>query len=167
MMAGLATGVPALASNFGAGGGIYFADSATHDFFNDKLTSRFVNATSWVRTNVINPTDLNTTSASSHGANVDVVSMDGNFGCAWYGRVSCAAVAAGSKCNHWHVSYDLDCGALTDGEARSVVCEELGHTVGLRHGSTGTNRSSCLARPVNWSNVRWSSHDRAHVNGRY
>jgi hypothetical protein len=77
------------------------------------------------------------------------------------------------RCNNW--LNDTVCGwgevnlnvvyYDTAGEARSLMCEEVGHSLGLDHDWNATN--SCMKRPVCWACTRLSSHDVNVVNTNY
>lgn len=51
----------------------------------------------------------------------------------------------------------------TNTEAKSLACEELGHSVGLAH--SGEVNTSCMSQQ--WDQTQLSTHDRAHLNAIY
>lgn len=47
-------------------------------------------------------------------------------------------------------------------EARSLMCEEVGHAIGLAHYCEG---NSCISQ--DWTDTDWTHHDDSVVNGIY
>jgi hypothetical protein len=58
----------------------------------------------------------------------------------------------------------------TDNNERSITCQELGHTIGLRHATSGTGdpdwANSCM-KVNNQTKITTTTHDRSHINARY
>ena len=141
--------------------------------FRNNLTVLFSDAADYVRLNSMNPTDLTTLYVSNvNDAYLNVVDNDcGNTG--WAGMWSCASWGAMNICNRGDVIMNQNgcCvpgGSYSTTEARSVMCEELGHGVRLDHNADGaTNVGSCMATPVNWNNYFWNTHDDGHVSFAY
>lgn len=58
----------------------------------------------------------------------------------------------------------------TDNNERAVTCHELGHTIGLRHATSGTGdadyANSCMVNG-NQTKITTTTHDRDHIDARY
>lgn len=149
----------ASASNFYAGGGVFFANSSFLDFYYYEASQFTIDSTRWERENVYDPTDLNS-GYSGHDVS-DYTISDSATGNS-YGYYQCQQVNsfAPDRCVHGHIriyaNYNPD--ATT---RRSTLCQEIGHGVGLQHNSgagcmNGANNSPWLG-----------DHNRNHINGRY
>lgn len=148
------------ASNFGAYGGVFFANGNNHYFFYYNTSSFTNDQTNWVRANDFDPTDLSTFYTSVHDQSDLTISdsVDGNS----YGFYQCQATSSvyPNRCNHAHVHIytSWNQSATT---RRSTLCQEVGHSVGLQHdGSSG-----CMNSAANSPYL--TSHDVGHINGRY
>lgn len=165
------------ATNFtGANGqtgcNVNVADNRTHGFFNNALTTATANAVAWTRTNNYDPTDINTTTASSQTALTDVVSFDADYegvtcGQTWccnagsglIGYSMCQALNSANECEQDFIYYDTDfMGPQSDANERSLACHETAHSVGLTH-----RNGSCVETPVP-NNPALSTHDISHIN---
>lgn len=179
----LILGEPGMASNFsgangrtgcGNGSPVNMADNATHGFFYSNLKDTTRTAQNATRTNVYNPTDINTITVSTVTSTTDVVVYDNDYttycGYTWdgsgglYGLTTCVSLNSANECEKHEVRYDnsdLDPASAANREA--MACHETGHTVGLLHRNTDT---SCIANPFTGARVL-SSHDRSHINANY
>lgn len=160
LLASLVFAGSASASNFGAFGGVFFANGNNHYFFYYN-TSAFTNdQTNWVRAVDLDPTDLATFYTSSHDAS-DVTISDSVDGPS-YGFYQCQAVSPsfGDRCNHAHVHIYTSWNASAT-TRRSTLCQEVGHSLGLQHDGSGGCMNSAANSPY------FTSHDVAHINGRY
>ncbi len=174
----IALALPAAASNFGStsvGGdpptSVSLGDNASHSVNFPAVEDPQKNATIWAFNNIYNPTDLTMFETSSSSA--DVFVYDFEFGLnGLHGWVVCpsGAQTGGSHPNRWCVGqqlrYNLSYPAAFDtaAERRVIACHELGHTVGLRHPTSGV---SCMRNPINFSNSDLNDHDRSHINSYY
>lgn len=146
---------PMAASNFGAYGGVYFADNSNHYFIYVGLTTNFTNASNNARTTDLDPTDLATFITSYHD-NADVAVYDENHGDAgYYGYYNCVTVLAGdgTRCDHAHVVFNQWAGLGWDlTKERSTACHEsdtrLGcsttTSIGAACATTSTSRSTSI-----------------------
>ena len=84
----------------------------------------------------------------------------------WFGRWYCNTWGAGNVCNVGTVNINLFPKPplpLNDIEARSIVCEEVGHSVGLAHSGAA---DSCMSQ--DWNDTLLNAHDKGEIlNGRY
>jgi hypothetical protein len=158
------------ASNFGPQGNcgdgyccVCYANNKTHKVFYS-LSTQFKRAMNYVRTNIYNPTDVNTV-GSSH-ANSDVAAFTMNYQYSgWYGVVDCIDYKNKKVCDHWHLHTNTFYGPNSRKEARAISCHEFGHTLGLQHTSaSGTCMKSAAPSALP---LRLRKHDRQHLNKRY
>jgi len=129
----------------------------------------------WVIHNRLNPTDM-TAYHSTHATNPDVWAMDNDYGnnlaIAW---VDCPANAStgGSGTALWCRGQYLRFNSFYEGSAdgRSLACEELGHTVGLRHNTHPDNftYASCMGVSPTFGELTfYSGHETTdHINANY
>jgi hypothetical protein len=162
----ITTGVAATAhgTNFGA----YYTNGRSMTFHYSNLTTGFRDASNWARKNVMNPTDLNTSTTSTFSMSNDANVYDRDYGdTGWVGIVDCRSAASSTVCNSFRIRFNTSY-RFTTAQRRYVACHEFGHAVGLKHRSS---TSSCMGTPLPGSptsaQLAWSSHDRNHVNGRY
>ena len=115
------------------------------------MSPRNASATDWARTNVLNPTDINTYS-DSYSATTDVIVQDGYYstlcGFTWFhptsspnGAVGLAMCddLSGSACEQFLAYYNQYFTDISDlSYVRSLAAHESGHTLGLLHHRTGT-----------------------------
>lgn len=129
-----------------------------------QLTDRMASATTWTRTENINPTDMNTSRTDNHDAS-HVAVFDGQYSDSWAGFAPCDQYMWGNNniCTHWHVFYNMRLESFfsTNERRHHLACQETGHTTGLEHVD---NMSSCLGA---WEYTHFTDHDRRHINGRY
>jgi len=169
---------PAHANWFGITGvaGLCVGGNITdnHDmyFAYTDTTTALTNAANWTRTNLMNPTDLNTFTVSSPTDHTDVVVLDryydnycdfpwtkdGNIGLR--GFTSCEVESSTHRCDQQVVrisDYSLDL-FTTDGD-RTLVCHEFGHAIGLKH----RDNPGCM-KNGDFGESHYTDHDRAHIN---
>jgi hypothetical protein len=189
--AGLLTGVPAQASNFGStscGGSPTNCVSLTNNIWHvirwdGQVGNQIPNideAVLWALSNVYNPTDLVAYRDESDSLpDVWVHDFDYGYNNGVVGWVVCSSDntgTGGSHPNHWcrgqharfnaYFYYNYYGFFDTDAQSRNVACHELGHTLGLRH-RTDT-RSSCMWTYAGDGGASTlDSHDRSHINGTY
>jgi len=169
------------ASNFsgetGAFAGCYnnMADNRDHFFYYEALTSATSTAVNWSRTNNYNPTDLNTFTDAVRTSGTDVVAFDADYegescGKTWMVNASTPGVIgltlcqslSSLRCQQFFVYFDNDwMGPASAAQENSLACHELGHSVGLLHGSAG-----CMVATNNAS-TSLTDHDRSHINTYY
>lgn len=135
-------------------------------------------ASTWVRNNVINPTTLDTTTASSHTEKTDIVVSSANYtilceavtGLEWYpygdliGLYQCEVLTPSGRCDHAIIRVYKDyVNYISDTRARRIMCHEFGHAFALKHRSAG---DGCIqtpaedAAPGTW----YTPHDLNHLN---
>ena len=137
------------------------------------LSTRFTNASDFVRINRLNPTDINATrTADTTIRTVNLHDTDyGNTG--WSGEYQCMSgfsYLGVWVCEDGRVRYNLSSsvapgGSYDDTEARSLACEEMGHAMGLDHDYGAGGVGSCMSQ--NWGATDYSSHDREQLNAWY
>ena len=127
------------------------ADSAAHGFYYVSMSPRNASAMDWARTNVLNPTHINTYS-DSLTSTTDVVVDDGYYtvlcGLPWFhpdsspegvvGLAYCHSLTGWNACEQFRLymnQYFTDISALDWVQALAV--HEAGHTLGLMHRSSG------------------------------
>ncbi|MEV6965877.1 matrixin family metalloprotease [Hamadaea sp. NPDC051192] len=153
------------------------ADNATHSFHNVDLSTAMVNATSWARTNNVDPTDINTTTDPSLDGLTDVVVRDRYYvdfcGHDWYrsstnggvvGLATCDDTNSADECEQHTVRYNnyfVDNTSLTN--ERGLACHEIGHTLGLAHRTSKSCMQQGYPKPLN----NYSAHDAEHINNNY
>jgi hypothetical protein len=164
---------PALAGPFKEG---YYADSAAHTFLYPDMQYSASNRdwAVWVdesRANDVDPTDVETFRVTYHYKSgltypyVDVswwtTDMEDAPGAAW-----CDKVYSGSKCDHWHVTFDRL--ITTDLTQEFIACQEIAHTLGLGHNndsdSTKEHRS-CTANDEDAYQAHGGTGDQHHLTG--
>jgi hypothetical protein len=123
-------------------------------------------AVNWVVTNQYNPTNLQAdfrTASDCPDASYDVCVFDSFYGnTGWIGVNQCITNTTGSHpnqvCSLAFNKYNL---SFTPNTKRSLVCEELGHSVGLRH--RFTDPVSCMSQQGDVL----VTHDKNHINANY
>jgi len=149
-------------------------DSSPHSFYYSKLSSPVKNAADATRQR-LSYTDLATKSHSTQYATTDVVIIDKYYvsycDVDWFDGVSgatgherCNALTSTGKCETADVRismYFVD--LLPTSYEHSLLCHEIGHSIGLTHTSDTT---SCL-KPSTYSSVTYSTHDIGHINANF
>lgn len=156
------------------------ADNATHDFYYSELTSKVAAATTWVRENEIDPTDMTTSRVSSYNNYTDVLMIDQYYddycGIDWVrsrldggtvGLTTCNAITSIDRCEQSDVRisnrYTEDDATAT--QIRGWVCHENGHAIGLKHRDPETNSFGCMSTPP--AAPGFTSHDLVHINAAF
>lgn len=174
---------PAGAGNFtgangrtGCSGGspVNMADNRDHYFWYEDVTSAVSSAVNYTRTNVYNPTDVNTHNASGNTATTDVVVRDQDYstycGYSWHpggglwGLTTCDSTNSAGECEKHTVRYDIsyfNVAGTTD--ERGLACHETGHTLGLTHRDTD---SRCMKTYGPYPTTL-ADHDINHLNANY
>lgn len=181
--AGLAIATPAAATNWSGATGatgctaVNKADSPAHGFYYLNLTSSNATAMNWARTNVLDPTDINTY-YDTYTSITDVVVMDNYWtsadcGFSWWtnpvaGGVVGAAVCkslSGSSCEQfWLYMNQYWTDASANDWVQAMAAHEAGHTIGLLHRTSGTTvMQSGYPKPSRY----FDTHDTNHVNSNY
>lgn len=117
------------------------------------LNTTTITDVNWARTNSVDPTDVNTSGASSQST-ADVVVEDSNYstfcGFTWHsstadgvvGLAKCNALWSGpftGYCDRFGVYIDTSfTGATTQANRRALAAHEIGHTLGAYHESGTT-----------------------------
>ncbi len=147
--------------------------NSTVDFGQVNLTIGFHDALHYVDENAVEPTHIQTILHHHGGTEVEV--FDADYGSSAYGWYEChSSYVSGGKvvCTQSHVHINLSAsppgGTWSDVERGSLMCEEIGHALGLAHDYTANGQFSCMGRPVNW-NIRDfnAEHDDLILNGMY
>lgn len=131
------------------------------------LISLFENAFNDNNTHDIAPTRIFSNPVNNSCNNGDVRINDYAYDQSLYiGWWECHAIAEGGNiCDAGHIHIDLNETAYSAGDALSLVCEEIGHSIGLGHRpeSTGT---TCMKGV--WANRHLDTdHDRNVINANY
>lgn len=167
---------PAEASNFGWNGTIFLSDDSNLIIYYSSLTSRVATSVDGVRGESLDPTNLITTRVTTHGSGIrqaDISVVDEYYGdTGWSGQSVCQQSYYAYFndpdmvyfCVHNHVRINLSSYRNnTDRSRKHVVCQELGHAVGLRH---TTLDGSCM-ESGDFSETTLSKHDAGHINTQY
>ena len=135
------------------------------------LTAAYATAVSNVVADVYSPTDLNAYSLVNDSACYTanrICTFDYDYGNnGFFGWTACVSgTSSGTNpnrtCGRQFVRFNLN---YSPPSVSRLVCHELGHTVGLRHGD---ETNSCMFDPITGStSSTLTSHDRAHIDGRY
>lgn len=165
----LATSSPVAATNdlgHKAGG------NSTVTFLKYYLTTVVSNAFNFNDMNSIEVTDIATTINTTTNPDNDIYYprevnvYDADYGdTGWYGRWACTTWGSFGVCVVGAVNINLFPEPplpLNDAEARSLVCEEVGHAVGLAH---SRDANSCMSQ--DWALTLLNAHDKGILNGRY
>lgn len=161
---GLTATLPASASN---DLGVRVPDGTPVYLYRNNLTSGFSDAVEFVRQNGINPTDMTSLYASSVSKTYINIA-DNDYGATgWYGLYNCATGPNSGVCKRGDVLINLYAPYVPGGtwsatERRSLVCEEVGHALGLAHDFT---RNGCMSQ--DWAASDYTAHDDAHLNSWY
>lgn len=137
-------------------------ENSTVTFNRSQLTTNITNAFNYNDVNSVEPTDISTT-LFTNSTQKEVNIYDYNYGdTGWYGRWFCQTFKSGTLwCLDGRVQINLYW-SYTVTQARSLVCEEVGHSVGLSHSA---ENASCMSQQ--WDKTLLSSHDRAQLNNKY
>lgn len=155
------------------------ADNSGHSYWYEDLQSENVAATDWTRVNNMDPTDINTSRASSLSSLTDVVVRDRYYvdycGYDWYstssggivGLVTCDSLVSGSsRCEqHSMRMSNTFTDNTTTTNVRGLACHENGHTIGLAH--RAADAPSCMHQGYPKNALAYDSHDRSHINTNY
>lgn len=153
--------LPATIASAGNDLGHKAGSNATVTFNHSLLETNAHNAAHYNDENSIEPTDIST-SLYHETAGLEVNIYDYNYGnTGWYGRWYCRRWS-GSICLEGVVQINLSYGPYTVTEMRSLMCEEVGHSVGLAH--SGEN-ASCMSQQ--WDKTLLTSHDKGILNAKY
>jgi len=149
------------------------ADNASHNIYQGGLRVDTVAALTWARTNVVDPTNVNTNAVSTSTSTTDVIAVNNyytnecghNWASGVFGAVSCHSVTASGRCQQHYMRINL---TYMDSEGtsteRAVLAHEMGHTLGLAH------RSETYANMYPYwpqATAYWDSHDVGHINTNY
>jgi hypothetical protein len=115
----------------------------------------------------IAPTDIFTTLA--HSCNeAEVRINDAEFGLSQpKGFYHCHAMSGPQNCSNAHAHINRSYPDIPEnyGPTEHVVCEEIGHSVGLGHHSQNSNLDSCLVLLSGKRHL--AGHDKNHLNDNY
>ncbi|GMQ97861.1 MAG: hypothetical protein BMS9Abin17_0364 [Acidimicrobiia bacterium] len=145
--------------------------NSTVTFKHLNLASTMHDAAHNTDTTDVEPTDVYT--LIYHTGTREVTINDYSYNSSAYGWYEChSSYLSGGVliCTNSHVHIDLYLvgapnppgSSYSTTEARSLMCEEVGHAIGLAHSSEG---SSCMSGA--WDDTDWTSHDDGVVNGIY
>ena len=137
------------------------------------LSNNFTSAVDFNDVNNIEPTDISSimyTNAAWGFGEVNIYDADyGNV--IWQGNWSCRDWGAPGDgiCDLGRVQFNQYWGPYPSQEAKSLACEEIGHSVGLDHsdGSTVPDQwfASCMSQ--NPAEIYLSNHDETHLQAWY
>ena len=97
--------------------------------------------------------------ASQHSQS-DMSVLDDYYDVSWAGYYHCEDAYSSSECGHGHARLNLK-KVSTTSYGKHVMCQELGHSLGLKH----RDSDSCMKTGSSYK--YYNSHDVAHVDGRY
>ncbi len=159
---------PALAEHFRNEPGLYFGDDrdGTIDFQQCELTTKYHDAWHLNNDHDIEPTDVVVTTGHTCD-NLDVRVNDWDYGAngkaGWW---ECHSVAGdGVTCDTGHVHINLNT-TKTDGEALHILCQEIGHSVGLGHRPDATT-ATCMDNSDSWDKRHLDAHDSNVINSNH
>jgi hypothetical protein len=131
-------------TNFGPAKGQLYADNGNHSYYYDAgHTSEARAATDWSINTSYQTTNMYFygTTTDIHGSNdlwFTVDPIDPSLA----GQTSCRALQDADECEHWHIIYQETGAGAFDAKStalqRNTACHEMGHSVGLADGSTGS-----------------------------
>lgn len=135
--------------------------------YRNYLTTAWSDTVEWVRQNNWNPTDL-TTLYASYVSSTYVNIVDNDYGATgWVGAETCGTGPNNSGvCQRSDVMINqypayIPGGSWSLTERRSLMCEEMGHSLGMNHNSY----NGCMSQ--DWADSFYSSHDIGHINSWY
>ena len=128
------------------------------------LSAQFNTQVNNVLSESVNPTDITLQIAIDQAAaNWEVNIYDANYGdTGWAGHWNCQVWGSMTVCTQGRVRLNQVV-SYTNQEAKSLACEEIGHSLGLAH-SNEVN-ASCMSQQ--WNQTKLSTHDRNHLNSIY
>lgn len=144
---------------------------STVSFNHSSLTTIFHDAAHTTDSTDIEPTDI-TTSLFHDTAGKEISIYDFTYESQYYGWYECHASEWKNQktiCYNGHVHIDLfdpPGGSYSVTEANALMCQEVGHSVGLAH---SVQWGSCMYDPLptRWFETDFSTHDDGVVNGIY
>lgn len=152
------------------------ADNPGQNYEYTYLTTRMANATDWARTNVIDPTRVDTWIDQTPDEHTDVLVTDTYYhtlcGYNWVdddtpsgvvGLTTCEKLTSVGNCDQHLVRYDLyfTDNADLDGR-RGLACHENGHALGLAHPEdSGDPTTTCMKTGYPRPLLDYSSHDKS------
>lgn len=164
-------------------------DNANQVYDYQNLTSADYNAIQWVRVNVIDPTDIDTSLVASSTPHTDVLVRDGAYvdycGIDWYqpndpdggvvGLGRCLALVEGKlSCDQHELRMNTNFTSIASTyDVRSLACHESGHTLGLMHRPYYADplekhfTLSCMVTGYPKKSNTFDFHDGQHVNTNY
>lgn len=158
----------ALADAYGTGGADtgYLPDSADQTWCTyPSLVDAWYTPIKDSLNNLDSQTDMTDTYVSGCGPYTDAIfslSNSSSMGAGVRGSTQCTAFTGGGRCETAQIK--LNTQLLTDyTQRRKTACHELGHSVGLSHGST---YGGCMVSGVS-SNSTYSSHHVSHINATF
>lgn len=159
------------------------ADNRNHYYNYSSLTSYMKVAGNYAMIKLDSQTDMATHYDSTPDKSTDVEMFDQYYDDYWgldwngsstgkniYAHAKCVRIISPGtingwwKCDQYEIRFDLaDMSRFSENERKKTSCHEVGHTTGLDHSSQST---SCMKSGR--STVRtYTSHDVAHINGRF
>lgn len=135
--------------------------NSTVTFNKSSLTALFDAAFNYNDANSIEPTDINTlVFVNTFPEEVNV--YDAYYGdTGWYGIWDCQSYSL-PYCYQSRVRINLSARNYSLADSRSLICEEVGHSVGLDH---HYGWQSCMSQ--SWNQTKLDSHDMDHLNSIY
>lgn len=171
----VASAIPALGNNFGSAGtpgigvndnGVWLTNNANWNVGRRALAQFFSSGVTAAVNQEFDPTDLAANIDTPSGcpdSTYDVCAFDSDYGnTEWVGVNQCAGSTSGShpnqECSLAFVKYNT---RYSVNSAKSLACEELGHSVGLRH--RFTDPDSCMSQ----IGEDLIPHDKGHIDDTY
>lgn len=137
----------------------------------DSMNDNWKQSANWVRSNEIDPTDIETDHVQQY-SNADVATSRLDLSPGIVGVANCIDESIdnddfpddGEKCRKWRVRINTDFDPYDTTERRHILCHEFGHTVGLQHYADDVTTSSCMKEAAS---TEWNWHDENHVDEHY
>lgn len=110
----------------------------------------------------VGPTDI--TPSHFHDVTFEITAYDayyGDFG--WEGRAVCLGYENEVCTDGVQVKTNLSYGPYSQLESDSIMCEEVGHALGLDHDFMPPTGSTCMMQSPTVR--RWAPHDKSLING--
>ncbi len=141
--------------------GLKTGSNSTITFHQFYLGTQFHSAFHDTDSNNVEPTDISTTLyGHSSGLEREVNVYDYVSGSSAYGWAQCMS-SSGTTCWNWYVVMN-QAYSYTNAQAESLMCEEIGHSVGLHHRYVD---GTCMSQQ--WDENRFNQHDINHLNAIY
>lgn len=151
-------------------------DTVNHDYYGGYLGPSMGNATFEALYLTYDTTNVNVVVTSPYQSNpwTDIVFTYGPLAGTTVGLYQCDDDLSGWRCDRSIITYDdVDIASYTGSQLRRLACHEIGHSLGLTHGSdakdnydNGDDELGCLQTPLQ-DGVYLLNHGTRHINNNY